>query len=62
LDWPQQKAVAQKAATVIIVSRNQVGIDRALTEIQGEVKAYAVDLSKENNIKDFLRRLLTLIT
>ncbi|WP_353938894.1 hypothetical protein [uncultured Chryseobacterium sp.] len=55
------KAVAKKGATVIILSRNQAEIDRALTEIRGEVKGYAVDLSKENNTKIFLRRSVTLI-
>jgi len=47
------KAAAAEGANVIIVSSNQQRIDKALTELPAGSKGYAVDLSKEDNIRSF---------
>jgi len=47
------KAAAAEGANVIIVSSNQQRIDKALTELPAGSKGYAIDLSKEENIKAF---------
>jgi NAD(P)-dependent dehydrogenase (short-subunit alcohol dehydrogenase family) len=47
------KAAAAEGARVIIVSSNQNRIDQALTELPEGCAGYAVDLSKEENIKNF---------
>lgn len=47
------KAAAAAGANVVIVSGNQQRIDKALQELPAGSKGYAVDLSKEENIKDF---------
>lgn len=47
------KAAAANGATVVIVSGNQQRINAALQELPAGTKGYAVDLSKEDNIKAF---------
>ena len=47
------KAAAAEGAKVIIVSGNQQRIDNALTAIGHNSEGHAVDLSKEENIKNF---------
>lgn len=47
------KAAAAEGANVVIVSSNQERINNALKELPHNSEAYAVDLSKENNIKNF---------
>lgn len=47
------KAAAAEGASVTIVSSNQLRIDKALTELPTGSKGYAVDLSKEENIRSF---------
>jgi NAD(P)-dependent dehydrogenase (short-subunit alcohol dehydrogenase family) len=46
------KAAAADGAAVVIVSSNQARIDSALLELPGH-SGYAVDLSQEENIKNF---------
>jgi NAD(P)-dependent dehydrogenase (short-subunit alcohol dehydrogenase family) len=50
------RAAAEQGATVIIVSSNQTRIDEALKTINGKAEGWAVDLSKEENIKTFFQR------
>jgi len=50
------KAAAQEGASVIIVSSNQQRISKALKELPAGSKGYAVDLSKEENIRDFFSK------
>jgi NAD(P)-dependent dehydrogenase (short-subunit alcohol dehydrogenase family) len=45
------KAVANKGASVIIVSSNQERINKALKDLPAGSEGYAVDLSKEENIE-----------
>jgi len=47
------KAAAAEGAKVIIVSGNQQRIEQALKELPKGSEGYAVDLSKEDNIKTF---------
>ncbi|HVW95501.1 MAG TPA: SDR family oxidoreductase [Mucilaginibacter sp.] len=47
------KAAAAEGADVVIVSANQARIDVALTELPDGSSGYAVDLSKEENIRNF---------
>lgn len=47
------KLVAAEGAEVSIVSSNKRRVDQALKELPGNAKGYAVDLGKENNIRDF---------
>lgn len=47
------KAAAHAGASVIIVSRNQQNIDKALQDLPAGSKGYAIDLRKEENIKAF---------
>ena len=47
------KAAAGEGARVIIVSSNQQRINEALKELPKSSEGYAVDLSKEENIKNF---------
>jgi len=47
------KAAAAEGATIVIVSGNQSRIDRALQDLPQGSTGYAVDLSKEENIKNF---------
>jgi NAD(P)-dependent dehydrogenase (short-subunit alcohol dehydrogenase family) len=47
------KAAADEGANVIIVSSNQNRINEALKQLPQNAKGYAVDLSKEQNIKAF---------
>lgn len=51
------KAAAEQGANVVIVSSNQQRIDKALTELPKGSEGYAVDLSKEENIKDFFSKI-----
>jgi NAD(P)-dependent dehydrogenase (short-subunit alcohol dehydrogenase family) len=47
------KAAAAEGARVVIVSSNQQKIDSALAQLPQGSEGYAVDLSKEENIKSF---------
>jgi NAD(P)-dependent dehydrogenase (short-subunit alcohol dehydrogenase family) len=47
------RAAAAEGAEVIIVSSNRSRIDQALTLLPGDSSGFAVDLSKQENIKDF---------
>lgn len=47
------KAAAAEGAKVIIVSSNQQRIDLALQQLPADSEGYAVDLSQEENIKNF---------
>lgn len=47
------KAATAEGAKAVIVSGNQQRINTALQELPANTEGYAVDLSKENNIKDF---------
>lgn len=47
------KAAAAEGAQVTIVSSNQARIDQALKELPADSKGFAVDLSKEEEIKAF---------
>lgn len=49
------KAVAAEGATVVIVSSNQRRLDLALEGLPQGSKGYAVDLSNEQNIRDFFK-------
>ena len=51
------KAAAEEGANVVIVSSNQLRIDKALTELPAGSEGYAVDLSKEENIKNFFNEV-----
>ena len=51
------KAAAEEGASVVIVSGNQQRIDKALTELPAGSEGYAVDLSKEENIKAFFGKV-----
>jgi NAD(P)-dependent dehydrogenase (short-subunit alcohol dehydrogenase family) len=47
------KAAADEGANVVIVSGNQQRVNNTLKELPQGSEGYAVDLSKEQNIKDF---------
>ena len=47
------KMTAAEGANVVIVSGNQSRIDNALKELPGGTTGFAVDLSKEENIKQY---------
>jgi NAD(P)-dependent dehydrogenase (short-subunit alcohol dehydrogenase family) len=51
------KAAAEEGANVVIVSSNQLRIDKALTELPAGSEGYAVDLSKEENIENFFNEV-----
>lgn len=51
------KAAANEGAAVIIVSSNQKRIDEALKQLPENTLGYAVDLSKEQNIKAFFSEM-----
>ncbi|NOW94980.1 SDR family oxidoreductase [Mucilaginibacter sp. SG564] len=51
------KAAAEEGANIVIVSSNQQRIDTALTELPAGSEGYAVDLSKEENIKNFFSKI-----
>jgi NAD(P)-dependent dehydrogenase (short-subunit alcohol dehydrogenase family) len=51
------KAALEEGANVVIVSSNQQKIDRALAELPAGNEGYAVDLSKEENIKEFFSKI-----
>jgi NAD(P)-dependent dehydrogenase (short-subunit alcohol dehydrogenase family) len=50
------KAAAAEGAKVVIVSSNQQRIDQALKELPEGSEGHAVDLSKEENIRDFFSK------
>jgi len=50
------KAAAAEGANVVIVSGNKSRIDNALKELPTNATGFAVDLSKEENIKQFFER------
>jgi NAD(P)-dependent dehydrogenase (short-subunit alcohol dehydrogenase family) len=50
------KAAAAEGAQVIIVSGNQHRINEAIASLPAAAKGYAVDLSKEQSIKDFFNQ------
>jgi len=50
-------AAANEGAAVIIVSSNQKRIDEALKQLPENTLGYAVDLSKEQNIKVFFSEM-----
>jgi NAD(P)-dependent dehydrogenase (short-subunit alcohol dehydrogenase family) len=47
------RKAAAEGAQIVIVSSNRDRVDKALKELPVGSKGYAVDLSKEENIKDF---------
>jgi NAD(P)-dependent dehydrogenase (short-subunit alcohol dehydrogenase family) len=47
------RKAAAEGADIVIVSGNRLRIDRALKELPAGSEGYAVDLSKEENIRDF---------
>lgn len=51
------KAAAGEGAVVVIVSSNQNRINEALKELPEGSSGYAVDLSREESIKDFFGRI-----
>jgi len=51
------KAAAEEGANVVIVSSNQQRIDNALAELPSGSEGFAVDLSKEENIKEFFGKI-----
>lgn len=53
------KAASREGANVIIVSSNQQRVSSALELLVGESSGYAIDLSKEENIKAFFEQLGT---
>ena len=53
LGFATAKAAAAEGANVVIVSSNQTRIDLALKELPQGSKGYAVNLSNEQNIREF---------
>jgi NAD(P)-dependent dehydrogenase (short-subunit alcohol dehydrogenase family) len=53
LGFATARAAAAEGATVVIVSGNQNKIDAALTQLPEGSTGFAIDLSKEANIKSF---------
>lgn len=51
------KAAANDGAEVVIVSSNRTRIDQALTTLPAGNSGYAVDLSREENIRDFFAHI-----
>jgi len=51
------KAAAEEGATIVIVSSNQQKIDKALTELPYGSTGFVVDLSQEENIRDFFNKI-----
>jgi NAD(P)-dependent dehydrogenase (short-subunit alcohol dehydrogenase family) len=47
------KKAAAEGASIVIVSGNRLRVDQALKELPAGSEGYAVDLSKEENIRDF---------
>ena len=47
------KKAAEEGASVVIVSGNRQRVDQALKELPAGSEGYAVDLGKEENIRDF---------
>lgn len=59
LGFATAKAAANEGARVVVVSSTQKRIDEALKQLPGTNEGYAVDLSKEQNIKDFFDNIGT---
>lgn len=51
------QAAAAEGANIIIVSANQQRLDNALKELPQEAKAYAVDVTNEEQIKDLFTKI-----
>ncbi len=51
------KAAGEEGASVIIVSGNRQRVDKALSELPQGTQGYAIDLSKEDNIKNFFTEM-----
>ncbi len=51
------KAVGEEGGKVVIVSSNRQRVDKALAELPAGSEGFAVDLSKEENIKDFFGKV-----
>lgn len=51
------KAAALEGANVLVVSSNQQRIDQTLNELPDGSTGYAIDLSKESNIKSFFNTI-----
>ena len=51
------KAAVEEGANVVIVSSNQQRINKALAELPAGCEGYAVDLIKEENIKEFFSKV-----
>src|ERR1700759_1894601 len=49
-------AAATEGAHVIIVSGNHDRIDQALSQLPGKQEGHAIDLSKEDNIRNFFEQ------
>lgn len=47
------KAVSSKGGQTVIVSSNQQRLDKALKELPGDAIAYAVDVTKEEDVRSF---------
>jgi NAD(P)-dependent dehydrogenase (short-subunit alcohol dehydrogenase family) len=56
LGFATAQAAAHEGAKVLIVSGNENRINEALKSLPENCKGFAVDLSKEENIKQFLIR------
>lgn len=57
LGFATAKAAAEEGAQVVIVSGNQQRVDQALTELPADSIGFAIDLSKEENIKNFFETI-----
>jgi len=51
------KAAAEEGANVVVVSGNRQRIDNALRSLPAGSEGHAVDLSKEENIRDFFQHI-----
>lgn len=57
LGFETAKAAAADGANVIIISSNQTRIDSALAQLPANSQGFAVDLSKEENIKNIFAQI-----
>jgi len=51
------KAAAAAGANVLIAGRSQEKLHKALAEIEGEVEAHSIDVTKEREVKEFFDRI-----
>ena len=51
------KAAAAVGANVLIAGRSQEKLHKALAEIEGEVEAHSIDVTKEREVKEFFARI-----